>query len=263
MTDGCIPFLDLHLDIRDGSLSTDVYLKLCYTDLCLTYTSHSPTSFKRSVVRSMVNRALTHCSSWHAFHHEISILKRILNSYCYPTDFIDSVVHDLLRKYLSDCPSERMVAPDFTFILPLQFRGQHTMRFARAVRRILPEVFPCIYTRKLHSAVKPNFERIPPPCNSCVIYSYTCTICNNSYIGMTKRHLLARVHEHSKSELFTHHATCANACPFASCFKIIYKCRDNDILRHCEAINILSRKPVLNTQLARTADVTRSNFRLV
>jgi hypothetical protein len=208
----------------------------------------------------MVHRALTHCSSWDAFHAEIVRIKCILQRNCYPIDFIDCIVRELLQRYFSGVAPERWDMSDFSFFLPLQYRGPHTQRFACGIRRLLPALFTYIYTRKLHTALKPAIEKIPILCQSNIVYCYTCGVCKNKYIGMSKWHLLTRVREHSKSDLFTHHSICANVCDFSACFSIIYKCVDVDTLRHCEAIHILSRKPRLNTQLA--PDTTCSYFRL-
>ena len=87
--DGQLPFLDLLISRdSDGSISTSVYRKPTHTDQYLHFSSHHPTSHKRSVVRTLFSRASTHCSSLLERTEEESHLHQALCKNGYPNGFI-------------------------------------------------------------------------------------------------------------------------------------------------------------------------------
>ena len=61
---GQIPFLD-------GSIETQVYRKKTHTDQILNYNSNHPTQHKFSCLRTLFNRADTHCSTTESKKNEL------------------------------------------------------------------------------------------------------------------------------------------------------------------------------------------------
>jgi hypothetical protein len=56
--DGCLPFLDILLTRdTDGSIQTAVYRKKIHTDRYLDFSSHHPTSHKKSVAATLLRQA--------------------------------------------------------------------------------------------------------------------------------------------------------------------------------------------------------------
>ena len=97
--------------------------------------------------------------------------------------------------------------------------------------------------------------------NSKVIYKYKCNICNDVYIGETKRHLLVRQYEHIGKLILTekplkynekdatairkycHHS---NHQPDINCFSSMGSASNKFHLRLKESLLILKLKPSLN-----------------
>jgi hypothetical protein len=63
-TDGRLPFLDVCVQRNDdGTITTSVHRKPTYTNQYLAFNSHHPTAHKVSVVKTLMKRASTLCSS--------------------------------------------------------------------------------------------------------------------------------------------------------------------------------------------------------
>ena len=85
-----------------------------------------------------------------------------------------------------------------------------------------------------------------------LVYKFTRTSCNSSYIGETSRHFKTRIEEHikkdNKSHIFRHlrsTATCFDSYS-SLCFKKIDKANSKLDLKIEEALHINWRKPNLN-----------------
>ena len=102
---------------------------------------------------------------------------------------------------------------------------------------------------------------IPKYMNSKVIYKFKCNICNDVYIGETKRHFLVREYEHLGKSILTKKnlkytekdATairkhCHNHGHTAdtSCFSLVGNAANKYHLRLKESLLILKMKPSLN-----------------
>ena len=97
--------------------------------------------------------------------------------------------------------------------------------------------------------------------NSKVIYKFKCNICNDVYIGETKRHFLVREYEHLRKSILTEknlkHAErdatairnhCHSHCHTAdkACFSLVGNAANKYHLQVKESLLILKMKPLLN-----------------
>ena len=103
-------------------------------------------------------------------------------------------------------------------------------------------------------------DQIQKYINSKVIYKFKCNICNDVYIGETKRHFLFREYEHLGKSILTEKnlkytekdATairkhCHNHCHTAdtSCFSLVGNAANKYHLKLKESLLILKMKPSL------------------
>ena len=254
MCNNSLAFLDLviHLSPSNG-LSTSVFRKSTNTDAFLAYESCAPKKYKVSVIRSLIHRAISHSSNWQAFNAEIEYITKMLTKNGYPRSLIVKVTGDFLNSFFDSVGKRGGEKPEFSMYLPLEYRGVISLSFAARIRRLVPNCHVYFKTRKLRScltdykiglAVEKEFTY-----KSFVIYKYSCTKCHSNYIGFSSRHLIKRISEHAKGDLFSHHLSCNNSVNFSDAFTILSQ-SDNYVKTHIiESIFINHLKPTLNTQL--------------
>ena len=89
---------------------------------------------------------------------------------------------------------------------------------------------------------------------SLVVYHFTCSVCNDTYIGCTRRHFETRAHEHlnsdKESNIFKHiHSKkCKRKTDSRSSFKIIDRANTFYTLKIKEAMHIQWQQPAINGQ---------------
>ena len=188
--DGQLPFLDLLISRdSDGSISTSVYRKPTHTDQYLHFSSHHPTSHKRSVVRTLFSRASTHCSSLLERTEEESHLHQALCKNGYPNGFIRGCRFSHSLKDSDSTPPIRVCIP---------YYQDHS----DAIRRILAP-----YNIQVTFRPPPSLRNIlshpKDPTSlldhSGVVYKICCSVCDACYIGQTGRTLTQRLKEHQRS----------------------------------------------------------------
>lgn len=98
-------------------------------------------------------------------------------------------------------------------------------------------------------------DPIPRSLKSLVVYKFSCSGCNASYIGETTRHFSTRVKEHlsrdKNSHIFKHlseSAICKNVSD-DNCFSILDNAQTKYQLKIKEALHILWQQPSLNKQV--------------
>ena len=63
---------------------------------------------------------------------------------------------------------------------------------------------PVFVSRKLERDLKPREIKPPIVNRQCVVYSFTCDLCDSDYVGYTARHLHERIVEHKNSAIGKH-----------------------------------------------------------
>ncbi len=265
-------FLDVEIDASSGQFVTSIYRKTTFSGVYSHFDSFIPRTFKLGLVLSLLFRIYSICSSWSLFHNEIAKLKCILSKNGYPRAFVDLCVDRFLN---SVCTPKTTVAerPENTVTIVLPYLGKLSNDVRTRILRLCKSVYPDVKCRIVFKTLYrisnsfPFKDRHPLALNSGVIYNFTCTCCNTSYIGKSIRHLHTRVCEHKRvsdrtgkpcnsdsepSAIFMHSRTCCNGdvlCPVSlDDFTVIGRAESDFLLRIKESLFINKFKPGINRQ---------------
>ena len=85
--------MDIELHHIGQRIESTWYTKPTNSGLTLNYHAIAPRKYKRSVVRSFVNRIFNACSTWELFHESMEEAKGILNDNQYPLEFVEPIIH--------------------------------------------------------------------------------------------------------------------------------------------------------------------------
>ena len=256
-TNGKLPFLGVEIVKHMSRLETKVYKKPTDTGLLLHYQSHVDVRYKRSLLKTMLNRAFKLSSNWQLFHQECERLTETFSRLHYPVPLLQSTIRDFVTAKVSGdvrsfqkCDDKK--AP-VRIILP--FKDQ---RSANSVRRQLKElsrkigkdIHPVYTSRKIGAVIKPKESKPPIVNQQCVVYHFKCDLCDADYVGYTCRHLYQRIDEHKGSVIGKHvrdqHGGDPSDIPRR--FKILRKCQSKFDCLIYEMLFIKELKPTLNTQ---------------
>ena len=205
------------------------------------------------------HRAYTTCSSWKLFHYEVQKITSILSMNNYPIDFINRIINRFLNNKLKNDNDKRTVTDERNYVIKLPYIGISSIILSKKLRQIFRKYDVNIRTVFTSFKVKNYFSlkaKTDSSLRSSLVYKFQCLRDSNSaYIGKTKRYLFERVNEHKKpnSAVFEHISDCthcqSNPNLFSS-FKTLDKANNDFDLQILEAINIITSRPKLNTQLA-------------
>ena len=135
------------------------------------------------------------------FHHEINILKGILNKNSYPCDFIDKCIKIFLDKVLTQNVVVSTV-PKKHLMIVLPYLGKLSLQIRTRISGVMENKLPhCNFRIVFQSKCKLiNFftfkDKIPTFFCSGIVCKFKCCGCNATYFGKTKGHFKVRMCEH-------------------------------------------------------------------
>ena len=248
-TNNCLPFIDMEILRIDQLLETRVYRKK-KKGLLLHFESHVDSRYKRSFLRTMLDRAKRLSSTQEFFSQECNSLKRIFLKLKYPQRLIDAAINRVCH------PPDPLHTPsDSPIRIIIPYKDQ---RSADAVRKQLRnlgrkidlELQPIFTSKKIVDDLRVT-ELKPTLVNQqSAVYEFRCDLCDTDYIGYTRRHLHQRVEEHKHSVIGKHLKDEHNLNPsnLREKFKILKKCRSKLECLIFEMLFIQKKRPKLNTQ---------------
>jgi hypothetical protein len=263
-----INFLDVQIEVSPdkSTFSTSVYTKKSNNGDCINYLSLCPFRYKEGVIKTLLHRAYTICSSWKFFDEEIKRIKQLLTNNNFPTVVIDKTINNFLKtKFKTQRPETKQDKEN----LQLYFEGQmtssylHQEKVLKAIIKkwVKPNENTTLKTtifyknRKLkqllikNSSTKSNLLKD----QSNVVYSYQCNAgCNaNKYIGYTTNTLETRMKQHSYSgAIRKHHEDEHNVRikygEIITNTSILQRSSSRNDLLIMEALLIKERRPIIN-----------------
>ena len=260
--DSLLPFLDVHVQLRDGGSDTWVFRKKTHTNVVLNFQAVAPIKWKSGLIMCFLNRAQRICSSVHLFYKEVETLKSMFIQNAYPAQFFDRVYQKFLKKLRNTEVPNTSAGEEkcFKFNLKVPFIGKESIKFGKKISALMRDKFD-IDINVVYTTVQiGSFFRLkcdtPTPVLSRVVYKFVCLgDQTNSYIGMTERHMATRVSDHlrkgSKTAVANHIKSC-QSCTSSKLsinnFNIIQQCRTDRETKIYEALKITSQNPTINRQ---------------
>lgn len=280
-TTSALPFLDVAVTIQKEEYNTKVYRKPTNTGVLMHYDSMAPQSWKKSLIRCLLRRALRLSSDLDSFNLELGIIQRSLLENGYPNGLVNNVCDSFIEenninkeRFNEDRqtqPPNRTRSPNQVYLC-IPYVGRHSTKLQCRIRKEML-VHQVTTIAAFRTTKVGSYFNLKPPCprlfQSNVVYEFTCFRDGNStYIGETRRQLFQRVDDHrgkdKKSAVYEHLYncdSCQSAPKISNQFRILKKCFGRSILSY-EALLISKHHPVLNTQLgpARGAMVSLSLY---
>ena len=234
----------------DHRLETRVYRKKTYKGLLLHFQSNVDSTYKRSLLRSMLDRAKRLSSTPEFLSQEYKNLKGIFLKLKYPEKLIDSAINRVHH------PPDLIHTPsDSPIWIIMPYKDQKSADVVRKQlrylgRKIDHELQPIFTSKKIVDDLRET-ELKPPIVNQqSVVFEFKCDLCGTNYIGYTRRHLHQRVEEHKHSVIGKHLKDEHNVRPSSlrENFTILKKCRSKLECLIFEMLYIRKKRPKLNTQ---------------
>ena len=199
-----LQFLDV-LNTRSDRLTTSVYRKSTFTGILQNYNSFVLFTYKKGLIKTLIDRTLCLNNTWVGFHLDLEKLKVM---YEYLLKLIDKSVYRYLGKKIINKPSE--TDPVKTneniryFKLPFigrfsKFTENELQKLAKQFCKEGTNIKIVFSTFKLASLFSTK-DKVPYGLKSYVVYKFLCADCNASYVGETYRHISTRAHEHLETD---------------------------------------------------------------
>ena len=178
-------------------------------------------------------------------------MRSIFSGLDYPIGLIDSTINNFAFRNTA----ERNTDNGSTVRISIPFKDQVA---ANAVRRQLrdlshkigPTLQPVFVSKKLGQDLKPKEIKPLIVNQQCVVYHFSCDLCDADYVGYTARHLHQRIAEHKNSAIGKHllEAHGSNKLLKESQFRVLRKCQGKFDCLVFEMLWIKNLKPSLNIQ---------------
>ena len=255
-----LPFLGMEITKNGCQLSTSVYRKPTNTGLLLHFHSHVDRRYKTSLLKTMLDRAYRLSSTKELFDAECEKLKSVFSKLKYPNDLVDSTILSFNKSKLSnDLGSPSAVPENQPVRIVLPYKDQKSADVLRKQldnlnNRIGVTLQPVYTSRKLSDVLGVKEPKPSLINQQCVVYKFTCPLCDAEYIGLTTRHLFQRIEEHcrSSSSICKHlqgdHDVDPRSINFTNNFTVLKKCQEKMDCLIYEMLLIKKNKPMLNVQ---------------
>ena len=284
-----IPFLDTTITVqRDGTYSTELYIKPMAAPIIVHYASAHPTQCKRSVLHSQLLRAIRLGSDRQAQERGMAKIESLFRHNGYPNRLIQRTKHNIMYRNRTGQMNEAQRGSrskggytDVTYIsLPyvddtLARRVDGAVRSSGLKARVAWVSGKTVAKHLINSALdSPPCPAGAKRCSTCeaglagrchtknAVYKIICNLCVEKpavYIGESKRRVRDRFNERlrnaknrTRNTPLGDHITRVHQSSnvTSTSFKISIEriCKDVADLKIAESVEIRNQRPCLNTQ---------------
>ena len=153
----------------------------------------------------MIHRAYALSSTAEAFNAECAKWRSIFRRLDYPMSLIDSAINNFLLRNSSANKTERN-DDSSTVGISFPFKDQVAANAVRKQFRDLshkigPILQPVFVSKKLGQDIEPKEIKPSIVNKQCVVYRFSCDLCDADYVGYTARHLHQRIATHKNSAI--------------------------------------------------------------
>ncbi|KAL9970673.1 hypothetical protein ACROYT_G023083 [Oculina patagonica] len=152
-SDNKLPFVGMEILKKGHQLETSVYRKPTNTGLLLHHQSHVDKRYKKSLIKTMVNRAFHLSSTWESFVTECDRLKLMFTNLKYPASLINSTISHFVTSVMTKDPLVPAEVPnnkDIIHRVVLPFKDQTS---ADGVKKQLSDL-----SKKIDHTLQPVFK---------------------------------------------------------------------------------------------------------
>ena len=199
-----LPFLDVHVH-RDGNLfTTSVYRKPTFSGVYTHYSSYIPEIYKTGLLSTLLYRCYVICTGWSQIDTEIRTIRSFMLKNGYPSNILDRAIYKFLNNMRCNQSNSTNVddSNKKQYMLVLPHLGSYTKKLEKKIKSAVKQhLANCKLTvvyrasTRLRSLFKFK-DSIPSYLTSGIVYKYTCSRCNSTYVGESIRHAKRRYSEH-------------------------------------------------------------------
>ena len=115
----------------------------------------------------------------------------------YPSYWYEKIIHKTLEKIWRQPEKVEAEPEESKKMVFIEYRGKITDQYVKNLISSGAPIKPIITLRKIKTALPSLKTRVENVITSNIVYKYSCSHCEEvSYVGLTSRHLKARVSEH-------------------------------------------------------------------
>ena len=202
-----------HLDVRvSRSTSTNVFTTMIYrkpnfAGLMTNWNSFVPSSYKKASVVSLIQRALSVCSTYSLLNNELNRVRYYCHLNGYPRGFVDTRIGIGLTKYLNRSNNDESDLPvggceKQRLFVEIPFIGEQTDLMKKKIQHLTGSIRPDLDIRFVAKPPRtvqtffPTKDPVPKHLQSNTVYVAPCKKCGDTYVRMTKRQTVTRLCEH-------------------------------------------------------------------
>lgn len=259
-------FLDVQLIIsNNGEIQTSVYIKPTDKGSYSNFQSHTLPTYKKSIIKTLVFRALKYCSTWQYLHVELDRIKQVLINNNYPLCLIDSVINNMMAKYIANDPNPtRKKIVLFVRLSNLSSFQKDSKLLTNIIKEHVKPI-DSNSTIDLHAYFKPTKlaayfstrPRRPDLSRANCVYRFKCSEdgCNSAYVGHTTCLLSRRIQQHRynassihKHYIEDHNRPVPDKEILSNNFTCVISYSSTIDLKIAEAIIIRDERPYINVK---------------